>query len=116
MRVKRGQVKRRRHKKYLKAAKGYAHAKSHRYRTAKNQVEKSLQYATRDRKRKKRIMRSLWITRINVACRAYGISYSKFINGLKKANIIINRKLLQEIALVDSGALKQLISLAQNSK
>jgi large subunit ribosomal protein L20 len=115
MRVKRGKVKRRRHKKYLKAAKGYAHAKSHRYRMAKNQVEKSMQYATRDRKVKKRVMRKLWITRINAACRAKGLSYSKFISGLKKANILLNRKVLQDIALQDAAAIEHLVSLSQKS-
>lgn len=115
MRVKRGQVKRKKHKKYLKAAKGYAHAKSHWYRNAKNQVEKSWQYATRDRKRKKREMRKLWITRISIICRENGISYSRFISGLKKLNIAINRKILQELALTDTEALKHLISLTQKS-
>lgn len=116
MRVKRGQIKKKKHKKYLKAAKGYAHAKSHRYRAAKNQVEKSLQYSTVGRKRKKREMRKMWITRVNAVCRQYGVSYSRFISGLKKLNIIINRKVLQEIALTDSEALKHLISLTQGSK
>ncbi len=115
MRVKRGQVKRKKHKKYLKAAKGYAYAKSHRYRSAKNQLEKSLQYATRDRKRKKRQMRKLWITRVNLAARACGINYSKFICGLKKSNILVNRKILQEIALTDPEVLKHLVSLSQKA-
>ena len=116
MRVKRGITKRKRHKKYLKAAKGYAHAKSHRYRNAKNQVEKSMQYATRDRKRKKRLARKLWITRVSIACRESGTSYSRFISGLKKANINLNRKVLQEIALIDSQALNHIISLTQTSE
>ncbi|MFH1415044.1 MAG: 50S ribosomal protein L20 [Elusimicrobiota bacterium] len=113
MRVTRGKTKRKKHKKILKAAKGFAHAKSHRYRTAKNQVEKSLQYSTRDRKRKKREMRKLWITRVNVACKSHGLSYSRFISGLRKSDILINRKLLQEIALNDEAAFTQLVSLAQ---
>ena len=113
MRVKRGQVKRKKHNKYLKAAKGYAHAKSHRYRIAKNQVEKGLKYSTRDTKRKKREHRKLWITRVNIACKEHGISYSRFIAGLKKMNITLNRKILQEIALTDAEVLKHLISLSK---
>ena len=113
MRVTRGQVKKQKHKKSLKAAKGYAHAKSHRYRTAKNQVEKSMQYSTRDRKIKKRVMRKLWITRVNIACHENGFSYSALISGLKKANVNINRKMLQEIAVTDSESFKKIIAIAQ---
>ena len=116
MRVKRGQVKRQKHNKILKAAKGYAHAKSHRYRNAKNQLDKSMQYATRDRKAKKRLIRKLWITRVNAACRTYGISYSRFISGLKKTNVALNRKVLQEIALTDIQAIEHIISFTQSSK
>lgn len=115
MRIKRGKVKKRRHKKYLKAAKGYAHAKSHRFRNAKDQVEKSWQYSTRDRKQKKREMRKLWISRINAACRAQGINYSKFIFNLKKTNIEIDRKVLQEIAQTDNPAFVHLVSFSQES-
>jgi len=116
MRVKRGTIKKKRHKKYLKAAKGYTHTSSRRYRSAKNQVEKSMQYATADRKRKKRVMRSLWITRINAACREKGISYSRFISGLKNAGVLINRKVIQELAQKDYPAVEHLISLSQKSE
>jgi large subunit ribosomal protein L20 len=116
MRVKRGHVKRQKHKKVLKAASGYSQAKSKRYRSAKNQLDKSMQYATRDRKAKKRLIRKLWITRVNAACRTYGVSYSRFISGLKKANIALNRKVIQEIALIDMQAIEHIVSLTQSSK
>ena len=115
MRIKRGILKKKKHKRVLKAASGYAHAKSHRYREAKNQLLKSMEYSTRDRKRKKREARKLWITRINIACGASGISYSRFISGLKKSNVTLNRKVLQEIAMCDIDALNQLISLSLKS-
>jgi large subunit ribosomal protein L20 len=113
MRVKRGVAKRKRHKKYLKAAKGYNHTHSHRFRSAKDQVEKAMQYSTRDRKQKQRIMRRLWTTRIGLACRMNGISYSKFIFGLKTKNIQIDRRMLQLIAREDSATFSQ---LAETSK
>ncbi|MFC2060888.1 50S ribosomal protein L20 [Elusimicrobiota bacterium] len=116
MRVTRGKVKTRKHKKILKAAKGYSHAKSHRYRNAKGQLEKSLQYATVDRKKKKRDNRQLWITRISAACRAQGISYSKFIFGLKKKKINLDRRVLQEIAKNDSQTFTHLVSLTRDSE
>ncbi|MBN2406892.1 MAG: 50S ribosomal protein L20 [Elusimicrobia bacterium] len=116
MRVKRGQEKRKKHNRTLKAAKGYAHAKSHRYKSAINQLEKSLQYSTSDRIAKKREHRSLWILAINAACRKSGTSYSRFISGLKKTNINLNRKVLQEIALKDAKTFDHLISLSQKSK
>lgn len=115
MRVTRGKIKKRKHKRVLKAASGYAHAKSHRYRVAKNQVEKSLQYSTIDRKRKKREMRKMWITRINIVCRLNNVSYSRFISGLKKSKIILNRQILNDLALNDIEALKEIISLATAS-
>lgn len=115
MRVKRGTVKRRRHKKYLKAAKGYLRAKSRHYRSAKNQVERSMQYSTIHRKQKKRLMRKLWISRINAACRENGLSYSKFIASLKVLNVRLNRYVLQEIAMKDNGTLKQLIEFSQKT-
>ena len=97
-RVKNGTIHRARRKKVLKEAKGYFGSKHRLYRTAKEQVMHSLSYAYRDRKQKKRDFRKLWITRINAACRANDISYSKFINGLSIANVSINRKMLSEVA------------------
>lgn len=89
----------RRKKKILKAAKGYRLGKSRLYATAKDQVEKSWLYAYRDRRNKKRTFRQLWITRINAACRLSGVSYSIFMNGLKKSNIEMNRKVLADMAV-----------------
>ena len=100
-----GAVKTRaRRKKILKLAKGYRGAKSKLFKTANQAVMKSLSYAYRDRKAKKREFRQLWIARINAAARMNGISYSKFMNGLKKNNININRKMLSEIAISDPAA------------
>ncbi len=105
-----GAVKTRaRRKKVLKLAKGYRGAKSKLYRTANQAVMKSLAYAYRDRKAKKREFRQLWIARINAAARQNGISYSQFMNGLKKNNININRKMLSEIAISDPEAFTQLV-------
>ncbi|MFV8290502.1 50S ribosomal protein L20 [Aerococcus viridans] len=103
-RVKGGTVTRRRRKKYLKLAKGYFGAKSKLYKTAKQAVMKSYTYAYRDRRQKKRDFRRLWITRINAAARMNGMSYSTLINGLKVANIDMNRKMLAELAVNDAGA------------
>ena len=105
-----GAVKTRaRHKKILKLAKGYRGAKSKLFRTANQAVMKSLGYAYRDRKAKKREFRQLWIARINAAARMNGISYSKFMNGLKNKGIEINRKMLAEIAVSDPEAFKSLV-------
>ena len=105
-----GAVKTRaRHKKILKLAKGYRGAKSKLFRTANQAVMKSLSYAYRDRKAKKREFRQLWISRINAAARMNGISYSKFMNGLKNKGIEINRKMLAEIAVSDPEAFKSLV-------
>ncbi len=105
-----GAVKTRaRRKKILKLAKGYRGAKSKLYRTANQAVMKSLSYAYRDRKVKKREFRQLWIARINAAARMNGMSYSVFMNGLKKNSININRKMLAEIAVSDPEAFKQLV-------
>lgn len=98
-----------RHKKILKLAKGYRGAKSKLYKTANQAVMKSLVYAYRDRKQKKREFRQLWIARINAAARMNGISYSKFMNGLKKNGIEINRKMLSEIAVSDPAAFTKLV-------
>ncbi|HJH01481.1 50S ribosomal protein L20 [Aerococcus urinaeequi] len=103
-RVKGGTVTRRRRKKYLKLAKGYFGAKSKLYKTAKQSVMKSHTYAYRDRRQKKRDFRRLWITRINAAARMNGMSYSTLINGLKVANIDMNRKMLAELAVNDADA------------
>ncbi len=112
-RVKRGVTARARHKKVLKAAKGYYGARSRVYRVAKQAVIKAGQYAYRDRRQKKRQFRSLWITRINAAARENGISYSRFMDGLNKANIEIDRKVLADIAVHDSEAFAELAKLAQ---
>lgn len=100
---------RRRRKKVLKAAKGYRLGKSRLYKTAKDQVEKSWQYAYRDRRAKKRQFRKLWITRINAACRALGFSYSVFINKLSEKNIELNRKVLADLAVKNPNAFEQLV-------
>ncbi len=105
-----GAVKTRaRHKKILKLAKGYRGAKSKLYKTANQAVMKSLSYAYRDRKQKKRDFRQLWIARINAAARANGMSYSRFMNGLKQNGIEINRKMLSEIAISDPAAFTKLV-------
>ena len=108
-RVKGAVVTRARHKKVLKLAKGYRGAKSKLYRTANQAVMKSLAYAYRDRKQKKRNFRQLWIARINAAARANGMSYSRFMNGLKLNGIEINRKMLSEIAIADPAAFTALV-------
>jgi large subunit ribosomal protein L20 len=103
-RVKGGGQARKRRKKILKLAKGYYGSKHRLYKTANEQVMKSLQYAYRDRRQRKRDFRKLWITRINAAARMNGLSYSKFMHGLKLANIDMNRKMLAQIAISDSAA------------
>lgn len=108
-RVKGAMKTRARHKKILKLAKGYRGAKSKLYKTANQAVMKSLSYAYRDRKAKKRDFRQLWIARINAAARMNGISYSKFMSGLKNKGIEINRKMLAEIAVSDPEAFKSLV-------
>jgi len=99
MRVKTGVVRRRRHKKILKLAKGFYSGRRKHFRKAKEQIERSLVYAFRDRKQKKREFRKLWIIRINAACRLNDISYSRFMNGLKKAQIELDRKILADMAM-----------------
>ena len=103
-RVKRGVTARARHKKGLEQAKGYYGARSRTYRVAVQAVTKAGQYAYRDRRQKKRQFRALWIVRINAAARQYGLSYSKFMNGLKKANIEIDRKVLSDLAINEKAA------------
>ena len=112
-RIKGAVTTRRRHKKILKLAKGYRGAKSKLFRTANESVMKSLVYAYIGRKQKKREFRQLWIARINAAARMNGISYSKLMNGLKKANIEINRKMLSEIAIADPAAFTALVEKAK---
>jgi len=101
---------RRRRKKILKAAKGYFGARSKVYTVAKNAVEKAWSYAYRDRRNKKRAFRRLWIARINAAARQEGMSYSKFMHGLKKANIELNRKVLADLALNEPAAFKSIVA------
>src|SRR6266478_8733186 len=103
-RVKRGVVARARHKKILKLAAGYYGARSRVYRVAKQAVIKAGQYAYRDRRQRKRQFRALWIVRINAAARLYGLSYSRIINGLNKAGVEIDRKVLADIAVHDTAA------------
>lgn len=112
-RVKGGFVTRRRHKKILKLAKGYFGSKHRLFRTANEQVMKSLLYAFRDRRQKKRDFRKLWIARINAAARMNGLSYSKFMHGLKLAGIDVNRKILADLAVSDSKAFADLASTAK---
>ncbi|SHI74422.1 large subunit ribosomal protein L20 [Dethiosulfatibacter aminovorans DSM 17477] len=108
-RVKKALNAKKKHKKILKLAKGYYGAKSTQYRTANQAVMKSLSYAYVGRKLRKREFRQLWITRINAAARMNGMSYSRFINGLKTQNIEINRKMLAEMAVNDAEGFKQLV-------
>ncbi len=112
-RVKRGVVARRRHKKVLKRAKGYYNARRKVYRVANQAVIKAGQYAYRDRRQRKRDFRSLWIVRINAAARECGLSYSRFINGLKKANITMDRKVLADLAVRDKVAFAQIAEQAK---
>ena len=109
-RVKRGVQARNRHKKILKAAKGYFGHKSKLFKVANQQVMKSGNYAYRDRRAKKRDFRKLWITRINAAARINGLSYSRFMNGLKKANILLDRKVLADIAVRDPAGFTALVA------
>ncbi len=115
-RVKNGAVTKARHKKVLKEAKGYFGSKHRLYKTAKEQLMHSGQYAFRDRKQKKREFRKLWITRINAACRQNDISYSRFIEGLTKAGVEINRKMLSEIAINDPKMFSELVKTAKDGK
>ncbi|HLD84601.1 MAG TPA: 50S ribosomal protein L20 [Coxiellaceae bacterium] len=107
-RIKRGVTAKARHKKILKQAKGYYGARSRVFRVAKQAVIKALQYAYRDRRQRKREFRSLWIVRINAAARMNGLSYSRFMNGLKRANIELDRKVLADLAVHDKPAFAKL--------
>ena len=115
-RVKTAKITRKKHKKVLKMAKGYYGAKSTRFRMAKQAVMKSGNYAYVGRKDKKSNFRKLWIARINAAARMNGMTYSELINGLKKANVVINRKMLAEMAVNDMNAFAKVVETAKNAK
>ena len=112
-RVKRGVTSRAKHKKVLKAVKGQWGRRKNTIRVAKQAMEKAMQYAYRDRRNKKRDFRGLWIQRINAGVREHGLTYAKFIDGLKKANIEINRKILSEIAFHEPAAFKSIVEKAK---
>jgi large subunit ribosomal protein L20 len=114
-RVKRGVVARRRHKKVLKQAKGYYGARSRIFRVAKQAVTKAGQYAYRDRRQKKRVFRALWITRINAQSRANGLSYSRLIAGLKKAEVTLDRRVLADLAVHDKDAFASIVEKAKTA-
>ena len=109
-RVSRGVTARARHKKVIKRAKGYYGRRKNTFRVANQAVEKAGQYAYRDRKVRKRQFRSLWIQRINAGCRLHGIKYSSFINGLKKINLNLNRKVLADLAAQEPDSFKEIVS------
>jgi large subunit ribosomal protein L20 len=112
-RVKRGVIARARHKKVLNAAKGYRGRRKNVYRIAKQAVMKAGQYAYRDRRQKKRQFRALWIARINAAAREAGLTYSRFMNGLKKSSVEVDRKVLADMAVFDKAAFTQLVEVAK---
>lgn len=112
-RVKRGVAAKKKRRTVLEQAKGYYGAKSRSYKAAKEQVQHSLAYAYRDRRNKKREIRRLWIARINAACRINGMSYSTFMNGLKKAEIELDRKVLSDMAINDPGSFAKLVEVAK---
>nr|WP_139885910.1 50S ribosomal protein L20 [Campylobacter jejuni] len=114
-RVKTGVVRRRRHKKVLKLARGFYSGRRKHFRKAKEQLERSLVYAYRDRRRKKRDFRRLWIVRINAACRLNDLSYSRFINGLKKTGIELDRKILADLAMNDAAAFAKIAEAAKKA-
>ena len=112
-RVKRGVTSHAKHKKVFKAAKGFYGRRKNTIRAAKAAVDKSLQYATRDRKAKKRTIRALWIQRINAAVREFGLTYSRFIDGLAKSGIEVDRKILSELAITEPAAFKAIVEKAK---
>lgn len=114
-RVKNGVATHKRRKKVLKQAKGYQGARRKHYKTAKETAMRGMAYAYRDRRVRKREFRALWITRINAACRAEGMPYSVFINGLKKAGVEVDRKILADIAVRDAQGFRQFISVAREA-
>ncbi len=115
MRIKRGNVLRKRHKKILKLAKGFKGARSRIFKVANTAVMKALKYQYRDRRHLKRNMRRLWIIRINAAVRQYGLSYSKFMNALKKTNITVNRKMLADMAVNEPEAFSVIVETAKTA-
>ncbi len=115
MRVKRGVTKRRRHKKILKLASGFRAARGKLIRPARLAVEKSLIYAYRDRKQRRRQFHRLWIARINAAAREHGLTYSRFISGLKRAGVEMDRKVLADLAVAEPKAFSELVALAKNA-
>jgi large subunit ribosomal protein L20 len=114
-RVKGGVVTRRRHKKVLKQAKGYYGARSKLYKKAKETLIRALRYAYRDRRQRKRDFRRLWIVRINAASRIHGLSYSRLIDGLRKAGVMVDRKSLADIAVTDSAAFAKIVETAKEA-
>ena len=114
-RVKRGTTTHARHKKVLEQSKGFRGRTSTTFRAAKQRLEKSLQYAYRDRRNKKRDFRGLWIQRINAAVREHGLTYSRFMNGLKKAAVEVDRKVLADIAVLDKPAFAKFVETAKAS-
>lgn len=112
-RVKTGVVRRRKHKKILKLAKGFYSGRRKHYRKAKEQLERSMYYSFRDRKQKKRDFRKLWIIRINAACRLNGMNYSTFINGLNRAGIELDRKVLADMAMNDAAAFSAVVAASK---
>ena len=112
-RIKHSVSTRARKRRVLKSAKGYYGDRSRRYRLAKETVARAMRYATRDRKVRKREFRSLWIVRINAACREMGLTYSRLMSGLKKANVVIDRKIIADMAVNDTNAFKKLAEIAR---
>jgi large subunit ribosomal protein L20 len=112
-RVKRGVTAHAKHKKVLKAAKGYYGRRKNTIRVAKQAVEKANQYAFRDRKRRKRTFRALWIQRLNAAVREFGLTYSRFIDGLAKAGVAVDRKVLSDLAIREPGAFQAIVDRAK---
>jgi large subunit ribosomal protein L20 len=114
-RVKRGVTSHAKHKKVLKAAKGFYGRRKNTIRIAKQAVEKANQYAFRDRKRRKRTFRALWIQRLNAAVRPFGLNYSRFIAGLAKANITVDRKVLSDLAITEPAAFEAIVGQAKSA-
>ena len=114
-RVKRGVTSHAKHKKVFKAAKGFYGRRKNTIRTAKAAVDRAMQYATRDRRAKKRTFRALWIQRINAAVREYGLTYSRFIDGLARAGIAVDRKVLSDLAITEPAAFKAIVDQAKGA-
>ena len=114
-RVKRGVTSHAKHKKVLKAAKGYYGRRKNTIRIAKQAVDRSMQYAYRDRKRRKRTFRALWIQRLNAAVRPFGLTYSRFIAGLAKAQVTVDRKVLSDLAITEPAAFEAIVGQAKSA-